>query len=63
MAPFRSGLVSCFVRSAGLPLPPEPGALARMTRDDRVLIPLVTPHHRAGIGSFATIFVCSTPEG
>jgi hypothetical protein len=45
------------------PLPPEPEALAQLTREDRVLIPLVTPYYRVEFGNFATIYGCSTPEG
>lgn len=45
------------------PLPPEPEALARLTREDRVLIPMVTPYRRVEFGNFAAIYGCSTPEG
>jgi len=45
------------------PLPPEPPALARLTRQDRVLIPLVTPYRLIEFGNFATLYGCSTPEG
>jgi hypothetical protein len=44
-------------------LPQEPEALARLSREDRVLIPLVTPYRRVEFGNFAAIYGCSTPEG
>jgi len=45
------------------PLPPEPPALARLPREDRVLIPQVSSHYGIEFGNFATIYGCSTAEG
>jgi hypothetical protein len=45
------------------PLPPEPAAIRRLPRDERVLVDIESPHYRAGVGNYLMAYGCSTPSG